>query len=398
MAMILAGGKGQRLYPLTRWRAKPAIRFAASYRMVDFTLSNCVNSHLKRVHLLTQYAATSLHRHIQWGWASMFVGELGEFIDTVPPQKVFADRWYADTADAIYQNLFILQEERPALVFVLSGDHAYKMDYRPMLTTHLDRAAQLTIACLKLPREQCQQLGVVTTDESGRIIGFDEKPAVPQPVPDNADYSLASMGVYLWNSEDLARQVAQDATSGSSHDFGQDVVPRMIEQGLAVYAYDFRDPTTDQPGYWRDIGTLDSYWQSNMDLTTVLPEFNLYDHQWPIYTYYSQRPPAKTSSSQADALLKDCLVSAGCIISGAEAHRSLLSPGVRLEEEAQITESILMDDVRIGAGARLNRVIVDEGVTVPPGSTIGLDRDQDAKRFVVTDSGITVVPTGAVFD
>ncbi len=398
VAMILAGGQGQRLYPLTRQRAKPAIRFAASYRMIDFTLSNCVNSNLKRVHLLTQYAATSLHRHIQQGWSSMFVAELGEFIDTVPPQKLFADRWYAATADAIYQNLFMLQEERPPWVFVLSGDHAYKMDYGTMLAAHLDSGAQLTIACRQLPREQCTELGVVESDESGYIVGFEEKPTDPKPTPGNPEFCLVSMGVYLWNTADLARQVAQDATRSSGHDFGRDIVPHMVAEGLAVYAFDFRDPATGQPAYWRDIGTVDSYWQTNMDLTAPLPELNLYDYQWPIYTHRGQHPAVKTTHDQQKADLEDCLIAAGCIISGARVRRSLLSPGVRLERGAEVTNSILMDDVRVGPGARLDKVIADEGVEIPPGYTIGLDPEQDSKRFVVTDSGITVVPTGAVLD
>ncbi len=398
VAMILAGGQGQRLLPLTRRRAKPAIRFAANYRIIDFTLSNCVNSNLKRVYLLTQFAATSLHRHIQQGWSNLFVEELGEFIDTVPPQKIFTDRWYAATADAIYQNLFILQAQRPPWVFVLSGDHAYKMNYQLMLDQHISSGAQLTIACRPLPRQQCAELGVVKTDQSGHIIGFEEKPAQPKSIPNNPEYSLVSMGVYLWNTEELARRVAQDATTDSSHDFGRDIVPGMVEQGSSIMAYQFTSSPGGRAAYWRDIGTLDSYQQSNMDLLEPSPELDLYDEQWPIYSQRGQHPSAKVAPSETEASLEQCLISPGCIISGARLRRSLLSPGVRVAEGAEVTESILMDNVRIGAGVRLHRVIVDEGVEIPAGYAVGLDRAQDEKKFIVTDSGITVVRADATLE
>ncbi len=398
VAMILSGGQGQRLLPLTRRRAKAAIRFAANYRIIDFTLSNCVNSDLKRVYLLTQFAATSLHRHIQQGWSDLFVVELGEFIDSVPPQKIFTDRWYAATADAIYQNLFILQEQRPPWVFVLSGDHAYKMDYQLMLNQHVVSGAQLTIACQPLPRRQCTELGVVETDQSGHIIGFEEKPAKPRSIPNNPEYSLVSMGVYLWNTEELAHQVAQDATTNSSHDFGRDIVPGMVEQGSPIMAYQFTSSPGGGSAYWRDIGTLDSYQQSNMDLLEPSPELDLYDEQWPIYSQRGQHPPAKVASSEAEASLEECLISPGCIISGARLRRSLLSPGVYVAEDAEVTESILMDKVRIGAGVHLHRVIVDEGVEIPAGYAVGLDRAQDEKKFIVTNSGITVVRADATLE
>ncbi len=398
VAMILAGGQGQRLLPLTHRRAKPALRFAANYRIIDFTLSNCVNSNLKRIHLLTQYAATSLHRHIQQGWSNLFVEEIGEFIDTVPPQRIFADRWYAATADAIYQNLFILQEERPSWIFVLSGDHAYKMNYQLMLKQHVGSGARLTIACRPLPREDCTELGVVETDEAGHIIGFEEKPSAPKPIPGDPEHSLASMGVYLWDTEELARQVAQDATARSSHDFGRDILPRMVEQGSPIMAYQFTSSPGGGHAYWRDIGTLDSYQQSNMDLLEPSPELDLYDEQWPIYSQRGQHPAAKVASSEAEASLEECLISPGCIISGARLRRSLLSPGVHVAEGAEVTESILMDNVRVGAGVRLHRVIVDEEVEIPAGYAVGLDRAQDEKKFIVTNSGITVVRADAALD
>lgn len=397
VAMVLAGGQGQRLYPLTRRRAKPAVRFGGTYRMIDFTLSNCVNSNLKRIHLLTQYAASSLHRHIRRGWGNMFAEALGEFIDIVPPQKIFADRWYAGTADAIYQNLFILQEERPARVFLLSGDHVYKMDYGRLLAFHQRQGADLTLTCVPLPRPHCTQLGVVECDEQWHIIGFEEKPDNPKPMPGNQDYSLASMGVYLWDTEVLARQVADDATTDTSHDFGRDIVPKMVREGTAVYAYNFADPHSDQPAYWRDIGTLDSYWQANMDLAAALPELNLYDRQWPIYSDKGQYPPAKTVRGQQTEL-NDSLIAPGCIISGATVSRSVLSPGVKIAEDAQVTESILMDDVQVGEGAQLDKVIADEGVAIPADYEIGFDAEKDKKKFVVTAAGITVVPQGVILD
>jgi len=397
-AMVLAGGQGQRLLPLTRRRAKSAIRFAANYRIIDFTLSNCVNSNLKRVYLLTQFAATSLHRHIQQGWSDLFVEELGEFVDTVPPQKIFTDRWYAATADAIYQNLFILQEQRPPWVFVLSGDHAYKMNYQLMPNQHVASGAQLTIACQPLPRQQCTDLGVVETDQAGYIIGFEEKPATPKPTSTNPDHSLVSMGVYLWNTEELARRIAQDATTDSSHDFGRDIVPTMVEQRSPIMAYQFTSSPGGGPAYWRDIGTLDSYQQSNMDLLEPSPELDLYDEQWPIYSQRGQHPAAKIASSEAEASLEECLISPGCIISGARLRRSLLSPGVCVAEGAEITESILMDNVSVGPDAQLHRVIVDEEVEIPAGYTVGLDRAQDEKKFIVTNSGIIVVRADAALE
>ena len=397
VAMILAGGQGQRLYPLTRRRAKPAMRFGGTYRMIDFPLSNCVNSNLKRIHLLTQYAASSLHRHVRRGWTSMFAEALGEFIEIVPPQQVFVDRWYAGTADAIYQNLFILQDERPARVFLLSGDHVYKMDYYRLLTFHESQRADLTLACVPLSRERCTQLGVVECDEQRRIIGFQEKPDNPTPLPGQEDYSLASMGVYLWNTEVLARQVAEDATTDSSHDFGKDIIPQMVQQGMSVCAYSFCDPHSGQAAYWRDIGTIDNYWEANMDLAAPLPELDLYDGQWPIYSDRGQYPPAKTVRGP-ETHLRDSLVAPGCIISGATVSHSVLSPGVRIAEEAQVTESILMDDVQVGEAARLHRTIVDEGVIIPTGYEIGLDRERDKKKFVVTENGITVVPGGVMLD
>lgn len=395
LVMVLAGGQGQRLFPLTRRRAKPAVRYGGSYRMIDFTLSNAVNCGYRRIYLLTQFAASSLHRHVRRGWVPLLSDELGEFIEIVPAQQMAGDRWYAGTADAIFQNLFILQEERPELVLILSGDHAYKMDYRPMVEQHLETGAALTIACLKLPLEQCRQLGVLEINAELRVVGFEEKPAQPKPAPDDPARALVSMGVYVWRTEDLVRRVSEDATRDTGHDFGKDIIPQMVQQGGAVYAHHFSRSPSGSPAYWRDIGTLDAYWRANMELVDVVPELSLYEREWPIYTYQSQSPPAKTVHGSL-ASVTDSMLSAGCIISAAAVHRSILSPDVYVHRGAVITESIVMDGAEIGRDVRLHRTVVDEGVRIPDGFRVGENRDEDSKRFVVSEEGVTVVPHGLV--
>ncbi len=398
LVMILAGGQGERLYPLTKRRAKPSVRFGGAYRMIDFTLSNSVNSGLKRIYVLTQFASTSLSRHIRRGWSGLLADDLDEFIEVLPPQRLTADRFYKGTADAIYQNLFVLQDERPERVLLLSGDHAYKLDYGDMLEHHVHTGAALTIACLEVPRESATQLGVAQCDEQSRIIGFEEKPEDPKPMPANPDMALVSMGVYLWDTKALAQEVATDVTArDTKHDFGRNIIPSMVERGLPVYAYIFRDKKVDKPAYWRDIGTLESYWAANMDLVNLVPEFDLYDGAWPIYTYRPQYPPAKTVHPDLTRV-EDSLLCDGCIISGATLRRSILSPGVRVHRRANIDECVVMDDVDIGEDTKIRRTIVDEGVSVPSGYQIGYDLEADRKRFVVTDSGLVVVALGAVFD
>jgi glucose-1-phosphate adenylyltransferase len=396
LVMILAGGEGQRLYPLTRTRAKPAVRFGGAYRIIDFTLSNCLNSGLRRIYLMTQYAATSLQRHLRTAWSPMLTEELGEFIEMLPPQRLFADRWYAGTADAVFQNLMVLQEERPPFVFLLSGDHIYKQNYADLLCAHEASGAVLTVACVPRPRGEARQFGVMQVDEAGRVTGFQEKPADPAPMPGNPDYALVSMGVYLWHTETLVRRVAANATQSGSHDFGKDIIPAMVAAGEPVYAYFFQD-ATGAPSYWRDIGTLDSYWETTLDLVAPLPQLDLYDPAWPVYGSRRRRPPAKIVSGEHLAV-EDSLLAPGCIISGASVKRSVLSPGAVVEEGAQVHESIVMDEVVIGAGAQVRRALLDEGVRVPPGYQIGLDPRRDRRRFVVTDSGVVVVPFGAMLD
>jgi len=395
LVMILAGGQGQRLYPLTRRRAKPAVRFGGNYRMIDFTLSNCVNPGMRRIFVMTQFAGWSLNRHIRRGWASMLSDELDEYVEVAPAQRMHGDRWYAGTADAIYQNIFLLQQERPDLVVILSGDHAYKMDYRRMVRQHLDAGAVLTIASLSLPREACTQLGVLEVDADWRIVGFEEKPDDPKPLPDDPAHSLVSMGVYVWETEALVRRVADDATRKTSHDFGKDIIPAMVQEGAAVYAHHFDTGPGGAKAYWRDIGTLDAYWAANMELVDVVPELNLYDREWPIYTDQVQAPPAKTVHAELCAVT-DSMVCAGTIVSGATVHRSVISPNCYVHKGAQVVECVVMDGAEIGRGARLFRTIVDEDCRIPEGFAIGYDRQVDEKRFVVSEGGITVVPQGMI--
>ncbi|NLJ37100.1 MAG: glucose-1-phosphate adenylyltransferase [candidate division WS1 bacterium] len=399
LVMVLAGGEGQRLVPLTNTMAKPAVRFGGAYRMIDFTLSNCLNSGLRRVYLLTQYASGSLNTHVRRGWSPLLSDDLGEFLDVMPPQKIFADRWYAGTADAVFQNLPLLQHERPEHVLLLSGDHAYKMDYSLMLKQHRDTGAALTIACVPMPRRQCTQLGVVSIASDGRIEAFLEKPDDPPPTGDNPDMSLVNMAVYVWQTEALVRHVVDDSRADSSHDFGKDIIPAMVRAGEPVYAYRFRAAGQTGMDYWRDIGTLESYWEANMHLLDAHPPLDLYDQSWPIFTHRPVAPPARVSAvkSTSDDCLADTIVSAGCLIRDAQVRRCVLSPGVTVDG-ASVEESILMDNVTVQPGARLHRVIVAEDVTVPAGTIIGRDRGRDATQFVVTESGVTVVPTRIVLD
>ncbi len=399
VAIILAGGQGQRLVPLTNNTAKPAVRFGGSYRMIDFTLSNCINSGLHRIYLPTQYASSSLHRHVRKGFAPLLSDDLGEFIELVPPQRVFAERWYAGTADAVFQNLNLLEQERPDDVILLAGDHAYKMDYSVLLDEHRETGASLTITCLALPRKECTQLGVVRTDSAGRVEEFVEKPADPAPMPDDPEMSLVSMAVYVWRTETLVKQVSADARRDSNHDFGRDIIPGMVEAGEHVHASRFRSVGDESEDYWRDIGTLTSYWEAHMDLVGSGPKLNFYDPTWPIYTHRPVAPPAKLcSGGECGSLeLADCIVSPGCVISGSMVKESVLSPGVSIRD-AHVEQSILMDDVTVSPGARVRRAIVAEGVAIPADTSIGYDLEHDRRRFVVTEDGIAVLPTRILLD
>jgi glucose-1-phosphate adenylyltransferase len=394
--MILAGGKGERLYPLTRDRAKPAVPFGGIYRIIDFTLSNCVNSDIRKIHLLTQYKSNSLHRHVQLGW-NILSNELGEFVGLIPAQQRLDESWYQGTADAMYQNLYMLQQDRPDFVLILSGDHVYKMDYRRMIDYHIQKTADLTIGVLQVDRRFSRDFGVVIVDEENRIKGFQEKPIEPQTMPGKPDSILASMGIYVFTTECLARRLTEDfRNEKSSHDFGKDIMPATLDKDR-VFAYDFVHPHTEKPAYWRDVGTVDAYWEANMDLVSVIPQFNLYDTEWPIHTFQGHYPPAKTISGEdgQPGLVLNSLFSAGCIVSGGRVEHSVLSPNVRIDSFVEIRDSVLFGGVRIEKGAQIRKAIIDKHVRVPAGMKIGYDLDEDRNRFTVTDSGIVVIPRSA---
>jgi glucose-1-phosphate adenylyltransferase len=395
IAMVLAGGQGERLYPLTRDRAKPAVPFGGIYRIIDFTLSNCINSDVRRIFVLTQYKSSSLEYHIHFGW-NILSPALGEFIRTIPPQQRITESWYLGTADAIFQNIYTLEQERPDLVLVLSGDHIYKMNYRAMLEAHLAKGADLTIACIPVPREQSKHFGVAVVDNDSRIIDFVEKSPNAPTIPGSPGLCLASMGVYLFDTRTLVREVSVDAKTDSQHDFGKNVIPKMIHTH-PVFAHDFMDMNRKPIKYWRDIGTLDAYWEANLDLVAIDPMFNLYDPDWPIRTAPHQAPPAKTVFNDPwpggrRGLTLNSLLSPGCIVSGGFVENSVLCPGVRVEEQARVTESIIMDGTILGRGCVVHRAIIDKGVHLPEGFTIGVDTRADRDRYVVTDRGVTVVP------
>ena len=394
LAMILAGGRGERLYPLTRDRAKPAVPFGAIYRIIDFTLSNCLNSGHRRIFALTQYKSISLHRHLQLGW-NILSAPLGEFVGVIPAQQRIDEQWYQGTADAIYQNIYTLQQEKPDLVLILSGDHIYKMDYRKMIAYHSERKADLTVGAIRMDRNLSREFGVIEVDNDWRIIGFEEKPAEPKTIPGDPEGILASMGIYVFNTEIMVKRLIEDARSDSAHDFGKDIIPRMIETDQ-VFAFDFRLGDRGGTGYWRDVGTIDAYFEANMDLISVGPELNLYDPEWPILTYQPPYPPAKTVWAEEGRVgtVLNSIISNGCIISGGSVKRCLLSPNVVIHSYAEVEDSILLEGVDVGRHARIRRTIVDKEVRIPPGMEIGYQLEEDAKRFTVTGSGIVAVPKG----
>jgi len=396
VALILAGGRGSRLHELTTWRAKPALQFGGKYRIIDFPLSNCINSGIRRIGVLTQYKAHSLIRHLVHGW-SWFQAGAGnrEFVEILPASQRVGGEWYRGTADAIYQNLDIIRTHDPRFVLILSGDHIYKMDYGPFLAAHAEKGADMTICCLEVPlAEAAGQFGVMTVDETGRIIGFDEKPEKPNPIPGKPGYCLASMGNYLFNTEFLYEQVIKDAdTPGTQHDFGRNVIPAII-QDYQVYAYAFRDPETDEQAYWRDVGTLQAFWEANMELVSVSPQLNLYDQAWPIFTYQVQSPPAKFVFDDDDRRGQaiQSMVSGGCVISGAKIKNSLLFSRVTVNSYSYVSESVVLPDAVIGRNCRIKNAIIDCGTEIPSGTEIGVNHDDDRERgFRVTNSGLTLV-------
>ena len=398
VVMLLAGGQGERLYPLTRDRAKPGVPFGGNYRIIDFALSNCINSGLRRILVMTQYKSFSLQRHIQAAW-ELFNPVMGEYIDVIPPQQRNVKRWYQGTADAIFQNIYMLEQEKPAHVVVLSGDHIYKMDYSKMLDFHLENDADLTMSCTKVPRAEAARFGIAGTDPSNRITSFVEKPADPPGIPNDPDYSYSSMGVYIFSTEKLVRRVIEDVKTDTEHDFGKNIIPRMVREGDRVFAYEYEDENRSvsvAPGevYWRDIGTIASYYEANMDLVAVAPQFDLYDDNWPIHRRSQPGPAARILSHGAgrEPRVIDSLLSTGVIVSGARVERSIIGPRSFLHSWSSVEDSILFDDVEVGRHCRIRRAIIDKHVKIPAGTTIGYDVAADAKRFTVSPEGIVVVP------
>jgi glucose-1-phosphate adenylyltransferase len=397
LTVILAGGRGSRLEPLTRDRAKPAVPFGGIYRIIDFVLSNCLNSGMRRLLLLTQYKAQSLDRHINSAWRGYFCRELGEFIDIVPPQQRFADNWYLGTADAVYQNIYAIEREAPKDVVVLAGDHIYKMNYGPMVDFHRKMGADITIGALRVSRDEAKQFGVMQTDLDHRVSGFQEKPAEPITTPEDPDACLASMGIYVFNSRFLYEKLCDDATfDDSEHDFGKNIIPNAIND-CKVFAFPFLDENRKQHAYWRDVGTIDAYYAASMDLIEVDPLLNLYDRHWPIRAYQPMLPPPKfvfgsegRSTRRGEAL--DSIICQGAILSGGSVSRSIIGPNVRVNSYAHIEDSILFGEVNVGRRCRLRRVIIDKGVRIPPETEIGYDPVADASRgFTLTDSGLVVI-------
>ncbi len=394
LALVLAGGRGSRLYELTAWRAKPAVFFGGKFRIIDFALSNAINSGIRRVGVLTQYKAHSLVRHISEGWGG-FKRVLHEFVEVLPASQRIDTDWYRGTADAIYQNLDIINTHNPEFVLILSGDHVYKMDYGTMLAFHSEQQADLTILCVELPvSEAAATFGVIEVDENGRVIGFEEKPAQPRPLPGQSDVCLASMGNYVFNTDCLRDQLIIDAiNSESGHDFGHDLIPGLISSHT-VFAFPFRDTETGKRAYWRDVGTLDAYWEANMELLDITPELDLYGNEWPILTDQQQLPSAKFvhNTDERRGMAVDSIVSGGCIISGAKLDRALLFSNVKVHSYAYIEQTVVLPDVNVGRNTRIHRAILDRGCNIPENMVIGENHDEDRQRgFRVTDKGIVLV-------
>jgi glucose-1-phosphate adenylyltransferase len=393
LAMILAGGRGERLYPLTRDRTKPAVPFGAIYRIIDFSLSNCVNSDIRHIYLLTQYKSTSLNRHIELGW-NIFSSRFGEFVRLIPAQQQMDESWYQGTADAIFQNISTLQQDQPDLVLVLPGDHVYKMDYRTMVDFHIRKRAVLTVAALPVNKGLSTDFGVIEVDREDRIRSFQEKPPNPKPMPERPDCVLASMGIYVFDTEVLVKRLIDDfRNEESTHDFGKDLIPAMVDQD-EVFVFRFMNRQSGEAAYWRDVGTLEAYWEANMDLVGVTPQLNLYDTEWPIHTYQGDYPPARAvmAPDEGPGVAINALISGGCVIRGGRVLNSVLSPNVSVESGADVKDSVLMERVHVKEGARVRRAILDKDIHVPAGAEIGYDLERDRKRFTVTDSGIVVIP------
>lgn len=399
LTFIMAGGKGERLWPLTKDRTKPAVPFGGIYRIIDFTLSNCINSGLRRAYVLTQYKSASLQRHIRLGW-NILSSELGEYMELLPAQQRVGDTWYLGTADAIFQNFYTVEMENPSEVLILAGDHVYKMNYYNMIDFHREVGADLTISVVEVDKEKATHLGIIEVDSMGRVVGFQEKPEKPKTIPQQPDKVFASMGIYVFKHEILKEILIEDAKNDhSTHDFGKDIIPQMLKKNLKVATYNFVDENKKEAQYWRDIGTIDAYYEANMDLVQVQPVFNLYDRDWPIRTHQEQYPPAKTvyagdTIAGRVGLVLNSVVSSGCVVSGGKVQNSVLAPNVRVNSYAEVYDSILMESVNVGRYAKIQKAIIDKDVNIPQGMVIGYDHTEDKKRFHVTESGVVVVAKG----
>ncbi|PLW68535.1 glucose-1-phosphate adenylyltransferase [Pseudohalioglobus lutimaris] len=392
LALVLAGGRGSRLKQLTQWRAKPAVPFGGKFRIIDFPLSNCVNSGIRRVGILTQYKSHSLNQHIQRGWGFMR-GELGEFVELLPAQQRLETSWYQGTADAIYQNIDIIRAHKPEYVLILAGDHIYKMDYGTMLAAHVESDADITVGCIEVPLEQASAFGVMAVDDSDHVVEFQEKPEHPPAMPDRPDKALASMGIYVFKTSVLIDELIRDAnTDGSSRDFGKDIIPSNIGR-RKVSAFPFRDGSSGESAYWRDVGTLDAFWAANLELIGISPELNLYDLRWPIWTYQDQVPPAKFifDDENRRGMSVDSMVAGGSIISGSSVRHSMLFSNVRVHSYSEIEDSVIFPHVEIGRHCLIRKAVIDKHCSIPANTQIGVDPEEDARRFHVSPGGVVLV-------
>jgi len=392
LALILAGGRGSRLRALTDWRAKPAVPFGGKFRIIDFPLSNCINSGIRRIGVLTQYKAHSLIKHIQQGW-SFLRSEVDEFIELLPAQQRVESSWYAGTADAVYQNVDIIRAHEPEFILILAGDHIYKMDYGPMIAFHVDQQADMTVGCIEVPIGNASSFGVMKVEQGGRIVRFDEKPEEPESIPGNDEMALASMGIYIFNTAFLFEQLQKDhADPLSAHDFGHNIIPSVINN-YRVFAYPFRDVQSGRHAYWRDVGTVDAFWQANLELADAVPHLNIYDTDWPIWTYQEQLPPAKFIYDDADrlGLAVNSMVSGGCIVCGSVVRHSVLFSSVRIDSNSSVTESVILPNVNVGKDCRIQRAVIDSNCDLPQGTVIGENPEKDALRFHVTPHGVVLV-------
>ncbi len=398
LTLVLAGGQGERLYPLTKDRSKPAVPFGGAYRIIDFTLSNCINSGLRHIYVLTQYKSYSLDKHLQRGW-NVFSYEAGEFCYRIPPQHRIGQKWYEGTADAVYQNIYLLENRKPEHVLLLSGDHIYKMDYGKLLSFHSEHPGSMSLSCAVVPKKGADEFGILEVDENWKVVGFEEKPKTPKTIPGDPDHCLVNMGVYVFDTDSLVHELSVDARQPNSrNDFGKDIIPALVEKE-SVYAYPFRDENTLESCYWRDIGTLDSYFETTMELVSRQPRCDLYDPKWRFRAWQPPLPPCKsvhgyTEDGTLPGIVEDSIVGSGSIVSGGKVERCVIGRGVRVNSHCHLTDSIVMDDVVIGRNARLNRCIIDKDVIIPEGMEIGFDHEKDSQLFKVSAEGVVVIPKG----